>query len=312
MLCSSAIRPLAARPVERVWGCRELPAGFARFATGAPIGEIWHEDDDRDAPLLVKHLFTGERLSIQVHPDAEAARAAGYPRGKDEAWLVLAAEPGATIGFGVREAVDRDALRRAALDGSIEALIDWRPVRAGDFIYSPAGTIHALGAGLQVIEVQQNLDLTYRLYDYGRPRPLHLEQALAVARRQPVGPQPDARLLRPGRQLLCSGGELVVERWSVRGPTPLRNSETPLLLIPLEAGGRIDEAPVEEGEVWRVDGGVAAMLGGAFDVLVTYPGPHVQIALDAGNPAAAATESDADQSDRTGGASGSAAASRTR
>src|SRR5262249_13298778 len=128
-----------------------------------------------------KFLFTSERLSIQVHPDDPAARAAGHPRGKDEAWLVLGADAGATIGLGLTHAVSREALRAAALDGSVEGLIDWRPVQTGDCFYSPAGTIHALGAGLTVLEIQQNLDLTYRLYDYGRPRELHLDEALAVA-----------------------------------------------------------------------------------------------------------------------------------
>src|SRR3546814_2738640 len=91
-------------------------------------------------------------------------------RGKDEAWLILAAEPDSTIALGTKRPVGREELRDAALDGSIEDLLDWKPVKAGDFYYSPAGTVHAIGAGITLIEVQQNVDLTYRLYDYGRPR----------------------------------------------------------------------------------------------------------------------------------------------
>ena len=124
-------RPLQPHPVERVWGRRALPAGFPSLGAGVPVGEIWFEAE-ADAPLLVKYLFTAERLSIQVHPDDAAARARGYPRGKDEAWFILEAEPDARIGLGLTHEVSRDALRAAALDGSIERLLDWRPVRAGN------------------------------------------------------------------------------------------------------------------------------------------------------------------------------------
>src|SRR5690606_27464023 len=156
-----AIR-LETRRVAKPWGRRRLWPGLGDVpAGGAPVGEVWFQPPDGSDPdLLVKYLFTSERLSIQVHPDDEAARARGHPRGKDEAWLVLDAEPGATIGLGLIEAIDRDTLRRAALDGSIERLLDWRPVKAGDFFYSRAGTIHAIGPGLTLVEVQQNVDLT--------------------------------------------------------------------------------------------------------------------------------------------------------
>jgi mannose-6-phosphate isomerase len=103
-------------------------------------------------------------------------------QGKEECWLVLDAEPGATLGVGFRESIDVATLRAGALDGSIEDMLVWHPVRAGDFFYIPANTVHAIGAGVSILEVQQNSDITYRLYDYGRPRPLHLDDAVAVAR----------------------------------------------------------------------------------------------------------------------------------
>ena len=160
---------LTTRRIEKVWGRHQLSPWFPDApAEGEPVGEVWYEMEGvpADAPeLLVKFLFTSEKLSIQVHPGDAAARASGYPRGKDEAWLVLAAEPQATIALGLKREVSRDALRAAALDGSIETLVEWRPVKAGDVIYSPAGTVHAIGPGLAIVEVQQNLDLTYRLYD---------------------------------------------------------------------------------------------------------------------------------------------------
>lgn len=257
---------LASRHVERIWGRRDLPAAFAPAVAGAePVGEIWFEDDsDADSELLVKYLFTSERLSVQVHPDDAAARARGYPRGKDEAWYILAAEPGATIGLGLTREVAPEALRAAALDGSIETLLDWRPARAGDVFYSPAGTVHAIGPGLSLIEIQQNLDLTYRLYDYGRPRDLHLEDALAVADPRPWTPPSPPRALAAGRTLLAAGGAFTLERWQSGG-----QAQGDTLVVPLAAGGAIDGLPLEAGTVWRVEGG--ATLSGALDALVAYP-----------------------------------------
>jgi mannose-6-phosphate isomerase len=131
---------------------------------------------------LVKYIFTSEKLSVQVHPNDDEARERGLQRGKNECWYILDAEEGASLGLGLRSSVSADDLRAAARDGSIEQLMDWRPVKAGEFYYVPAGTIHAIGAGITLLEVQQNSDVTYRLYDYGRPRELHLEDGVAVAK----------------------------------------------------------------------------------------------------------------------------------
>ena len=176
---------LETRYVEKPWGRTELPATFGDTG-GRRIGEIWFADDKRpDLELLVKYIFTSERLSIQVHPNDEHARALGLPRGKNECWYILDAEPEAVLGLGLKEPAHPNAVRAAATDGSIEAMIDWRPVRPGDFIYVPAGTIHAIGPGLSLLEVQQNSDVTYRLYDYGRPRELHLDEGMRVAKPLP-------------------------------------------------------------------------------------------------------------------------------
>lgn len=196
---------LPTRIVEKPWGRTDIPPSFGDFG-GRRIGEIWFEDPLGDAaPLMVKLLFTSERLSIQVHPDDMAARAAGFPRGKEECWLVLDAEPDAELGVGLKAASSTDALRAAAINGSIESLIDWRPARAGDFVYNAAGTIHAIGAGLMVVEVQQNVDCTYRLYDYGRARELHLDAGLAVARTLPHDDPRDCHIAPDASQRLVSG-----------------------------------------------------------------------------------------------------------
>jgi mannose-6-phosphate isomerase len=177
------VTKLGAHLVEKPWGRTELPPRFGDTG-GRRIGELWF-DGPADARLLAKYIFTSERLSIQVHPDDEQARARGLARGKSECWTIIDAEPGAEIGLGLVREADADELRAAALDGSIEQLLDWRPVAAGDFLYVPAGTIHAIGGGISLLEFQQNSDVTYRLYDYGRPRELHLDDAIAVARRCP-------------------------------------------------------------------------------------------------------------------------------
>lgn len=170
--------------VEKPWGRTDLPAVFSD-AQGRRIGEVWFDAADQALPLLIKWLFTSERLSIQVHPDDTEGRAAGFASGKEECWVVVAAEPGAVLGIGTRVSMDQAALHRAALDGEIESLMDWKPVFPGDYFYIPAGTVHAIGAGVTLVEVQQNADVTYRLYDYGRPRELHLEAGVAVSAARP-------------------------------------------------------------------------------------------------------------------------------
>jgi len=169
---------LERRLVEKPWGRTRLPPAFGDTG-GARIGEVWFTGAG-EPPLLAKYIFTSERLSIQNHPPDRAET-----RGKEECWFVLDAEPDATIGLGWKRAVSRDEARAAALDGSIVELVDWKPARAGDFIYVPAGTVHAIGGGLSLLEFQQNADVTYRLYDYGRPRELHLDEGLAVAELEP-------------------------------------------------------------------------------------------------------------------------------
>jgi mannose-6-phosphate isomerase len=142
--------------------------------TGKKLGEAWFTADP-PLPILVKFLFTSERLSVQVHPAGECGV------GKTEMWHILRAERGARIALGFERAITGAGLRAAALNGEIERLLRWIPVSAGETYFIPARTIHALGEGVTICEIQQNSDITYRLYDYGRPRELHLDRGLAVA-----------------------------------------------------------------------------------------------------------------------------------
>lgn len=273
-------RRLPAELVERIWGRRVLPAWIADVGERAmPVGEIWHPDDDPAAALLVKYIFTAERLSIQVHPDDDDARARGLPRGKAEVWYIIDAEPGAVIGLGLKHKVSAEALRAAAVDGSIEALIDWRPAKAGDTIYSPGGTIHAIGAGLSLIEVQQNLDLTYRLYDYGRPRELHLDEGMAVADPVPYAFAFTPHDLDEGRRILVEGGAFVLERWTFAGEAEVRAGDETVLLIPIASGGAIDGEPLAAGGVWRTDGAAKISADRPIDLLAAYPGASARDGL---------------------------------
>ena len=269
-----AARQLTTRRVEKPWGRRDLLPPFGIVAADAePVGEIWFEDGDDDRALLVKYLFTSERLSIQVHPDDEAARAAGHRCGKDEAWVVLAAEPGATIGIGLRAPASREELRAAALDGRIEEMVDWRPAKAGDIYYSPAGTIHALGAGLTLIEVQPNVDVTYRLYDYGRPRELHLDQGIAVCAPAPYEPPFAFYEAATGRLILAEGPAFVLERRTAAGPFALDGEAW---LIPISGSGSIDGETLAPGTAWCSEGHTEILLGESCDLLVAYSGARLR------------------------------------
>lgn len=277
----NAVR-LTEKRVEKPWGRRDLPEMFGgSYAGQDPLGEIWFEHSGAaDVALLVKYLFTSEKLSIQVHPDDEAARRAGHKRGKEEAWVILEAEPGATIGLGLKRKVTGDELRQAALDGTIEDLVDWRPAAAGDILYSPAGTIHALGPGLTLVEIQQNVDVTYRLYDYGRPRELHLDQGIEAADPSPYL-APFSPYRRPDdREILAEGRAFVLERWS--GPKRARlraGAERPVWLVPLSGAAAISGQPLEPGSAWLVDGEAELDLGAAAQLLAAYPGPEVDEGL---------------------------------
>ncbi|HEX8621014.1 MAG TPA: class I mannose-6-phosphate isomerase [Allosphingosinicella sp.] len=267
--------PLSARRIEKPWGRRTLGEGFDPVPSGSPpVGEIVFESPNGAADeLLLKYLFTSEKLSIQVHPDDSAARARGMARGKDEAWLVLDAEADSTLGLGLSEPAAPEALRAAALDGSLEALVDWRPVRAGDCIYSPAGTIHAIGAGVSLVEVQQSTDVTYRLYDYGRPRELHLDEALAVARPQARPAAQPPLDLGDGRIRLAAGPAFQMER--LDGACEGRLSApagTAIWLLPLGGPAELDGRPMPLGSAWLVPDSAKVRLGGEAQILLAYPG----------------------------------------
>ncbi len=237
---------LTTRTVEKVWGRQNLPLPFVNHGSN-PVGEIWFEPPAELDSLLVKYLFTSEKLSVQCHPcDANAPEGQS---GKEECWYVLDAEPGATLAIGLEREVSADELRAAALDGSIERLLKWHKVEAGDFFYLPAGTIHAIGPGLSLIEVQQNSDITYRLYDYGRPRDLHLDAAIEVAVRGPYDERHKRKVPPAGDALLVDGPHFRLERIAGQPDTgQLARYPGRVIVTPLSGDYRVNGAPISAGE----------------------------------------------------------------
>jgi len=223
---------LDTRVVDKPWGRRGIDDRFAVDPT-RQVGEIWFEPPaGRALDVMAKYLFTTERLSIQVHPDDPTARARGYSRGKDECWIILDVTDDAELGIGTVRQVDPAELLAAARDGSIVDLVDWRRPERGDFIYNPAGTIHALGPGLTVLEIQQAVDLTYRLYDYGRPRELHLDEAANV-----IEPRPHIHLLDrriADDSMILVDGPYFGVAWCVGEPPQLPLAMRDVQLLPIE------------------------------------------------------------------------------
>ena len=214
--------------VARVWGYTDLrpwydfpPAGTA----AEPCGEVWLSGDEcviasgphkgtslgtlfqqsahdllgaaspsSGSPLLIKVIFAKNKLSVQVHPDDRLAQKYGEPRGKTECWYALSAQPDAKVAAGLKPGTTLDAVRSGIAQGTLEESLNIVPVHAGDMIYVDAGTVHAIWPGSILLETQQNSDLTYRMYDYGRPRELHIEKSLEATR-----PDLDANKVQPVR-----------------------------------------------------------------------------------------------------------------
>lgn len=218
--------------VEKPWGRTDIPPAFGDMG-GRRIGEIWYESEGgAQLPLLVKWLFTSEKLSIQVHPNDAEAKARGLASGKEECWLIVDAEPDAVLGIGTTRPLDADELRAASLSGEIESLMDWKPVKPGDYFYVPAGTVHAIGAGIALVEVQQYADVTYRLYDYGRPRELHLGDGVAVSKAAPYADPRSGHA--KGNMQLVDGPHFRL--WHVEGDAGLP-TDTRRWVVPLEGEG---------------------------------------------------------------------------
>jgi mannose-6-phosphate isomerase len=267
----------AVRAVHKPWGVRDLKPWSSLDASTDAIGELWFERAGKHAhtpALLLKLLFTSEPLSIQVHPDDTFARAMGMPNGKSEAWVILSAEPDARIGVGLKHRITPQQLRASIQNGSIEELVDWRPVTKDDVIYIPAGTIHAIGAGIVLAEIQQHSDTTFRLFDFGRQRELHEDDGVAVAHPWALRAPGNPTRLTAGRTLLVASRHFVLERVELAEGSSwalLAEPETWILVLAGHAAIGLTAASI--GQTIFVGGGRASIEVGAggLSALIAYP-----------------------------------------
>ena len=274
-----AIEHASVRVVRKPWGVADLRPWSGIDASSDAIGELWFQRVDQDAPgpaLLLKLLFTSEPLSVQVHPDDAFARGIGLPNGKTEAWYILSAAPSARVAVGLKRQLTPQELRASIRDGSIASLTQWRAVAKGDIIFVPAGTIHAIGAGIVLAEIQQHSDATFRLFDYGRRRELHEDNAVAVSDAGPLQAQPGPRRLTAARTVLIASQHFVLERVDL---SPNSNwaldtdRETWILVI--EGSGRIALTDTTLGDAMFIEADRTGIEAGpdGMSGLVAYPGP---------------------------------------
>ncbi|MGB7190024.1 MAG: type I phosphomannose isomerase catalytic subunit [Acidobacteriaceae bacterium] len=268
----------------RIWGFHDLAPWYDYKTEGEPIGEVWltgemctaatgplagqslqeitarhgHEllggsYGDGQFPLLIKLLFPKEKLSVQVHPDDAMARKYGEPRGKTECWYALDAQPGAHVALGIKPGVTPEQIRAGIESATLEDLLAMVPVQAGDMLFVDAGTVHAMGPGVVILETQQTSDLTYRMYDYGRPRELHLEKSFEAMRTKTrAGNIPPHRV--NGHSVLIDEKYFEIERWPldpVESAAPVAASTGGLQIL-FVAEGKI-RITADEGEAFPVN-----------------------------------------------------------
>jgi mannose-6-phosphate isomerase len=272
----------------RPWGTYDLSPIYPNQKFGEKIGEAWLTGDEcrvangplagqnlaeiskkyqrelvgdaaRDAarfPLLAKFLFPHEKLSVQVHPDDVQALKVGQPWGKTECWYVVHAKPGAQIALGLKNGVGVAQLEEAIREQRAEELLNWLNIYSGDMIYVAGGTVHTLGPGSVIVETQQQSDTTYRLYDYGRPRELHLKDGLAAVKLKvssgkvvrPAPRQIDGEKSRRGE--LVTAPHFVVDMFELKEPQVLNTRDdsgksSVQILVALEGCGIVESAGMD-------------------------------------------------------------------
>jgi mannose-6-phosphate isomerase len=253
--CKVANGPLAGRTLA------ELSAERGRELVGEAAR------DPKRFPLLLKFLFPHEKLSVQVHPDDAQAQRTGQPWGKTECWYVAAAKPGSQVAIGLKPGVKRADLQCAIEEQRAEELLNWINIYPGEMIYVAGGTVHTLGPGAILVETQQQSDCTYRLYDYGRPRELHLQAGLAavkervasgkVVRPAPSGVAGTKNTLAP----LVRAPYFVVEQYALKEPQSFRTIDetgknSVQILVAVEGCGIVEARGMEPVTLAKGDAAV--------------------------------------------------------
>jgi mannose-6-phosphate isomerase len=269
---------------ERVWGRQNLRPWYADTGTSERVGEAWLTgpqcvvetgqlagqtlasvagDLGGEFPLLVKLLFPEEKLSVQVHPDDAQAKAMGETRGKTECWYVLEAQAGAYVSLGLKAGVAVADVAASVADGAMESLIEQVPVAVGDMLFVDAGTVHAIGPGVVLLETQQTSDVTYRLFDYGRPRELHLEKGLKVIRTKTAAGKVAPRVME-GFTRLIEQKYFVVDRFEVASGEVTATLEGAGCLVGLTGSGLVacgeDKVELKAGQAVVVPLGSGPMV----------------------------------------------------
>jgi mannose-6-phosphate isomerase len=307
----SELYPFLMTPVfdPRPWGAVELAPIYPNHRFQEKIGEAWLTGDDCKVangalsgkslaeltarygralvgnaprepnrfPLLMKFLFPHEKLSVQVHPDDEAARRMGQPCGKTECWYVAHARPGAQIALGLKAGVTRTRFEQAIKDQRAEELLNWINVFPGEMIYVAGGTVHTLGPGSIIVETQQQSDVTYRLYDYGRGRELHLEEGMKVLKEQVnsgkvIRPAPsEMRGTRNRRSPLVASPYFAVEMFELKeeqafSTSDSRNQTSVQIIVALEGCGQVEAKGASTVTLAKGDAVVVPASVGEFHV----------------------------------------------
>jgi mannose-6-phosphate isomerase len=269
------------RTKPKPWGSSDLRPWSQASTSDGPIGELWFERPGLAAPetaLLLKLLLTTEPLSIQVHPGDVFARSIGLANGKTEAWYILSAIAGAKVAVGLNYPRSATELRTAIMEGSIANIVHWHPVHQGDVIFIPAGTIHAIGAGIVLAEIQQHSDATFRLFDYGRQRELHIENAVAVATPGPRDIQSPPERLSDARIALTVNSFFVLEQIDLApGSVWILEAPRETWILAIEGDAQLGETKLALGDAVFLEADHAEIEVGAdgLKALLAYPGPNI-------------------------------------
>lgn len=311
-MSSSRIAPFVLEPkfTPRPWGARHLAPLFdyAVSSDAEPIGEVWLTGEQCRArtgkcagkqlrelcdqfgpdlvgtashstnrfPLLLKFLFTQERLSVQVHPDDRTAQATGEPCGKEECWYIVDAQAHTKIALGLRPGVQKPQFQNAIEQNRAEELLNWLDVHAGEMIYVAAGTVHTIGPGAIIFEVQQNSDMTYRLYDYGRPRELHLQKGLDALKEETGAGKVKTAALEDGAERLIATDHFVIDRYLLDETRTFRpkTGHSPQCLIALQGSSTIIGDGFEPLSFTRSE---AAIIPACINEFVLEPSAPMQV-----------------------------------
>ena len=254
---------------EKVWGYEDWIASTHPDGLQSEFASLV-----KDYPLLVKIIQANDFLSVQVHPDDDDAKRLenAHERGKTECWYVLSADEGASIVYGLTKNLGAEEIRAAIKENALEPLLNRVEVRKGDFIFIQAGTVHSIGGGLRLLEVQQSCNITYRLYDWGRQREVHIEKGVEVIKSRerrkiaPLGEEFECEYFRLQKERLGGGYSFLVPL-SSRLPELVFISDGGGIIRAADKNGGKTELPFKKEEIFAVTAGEKITLEGKGEII---------------------------------------------